>query len=249
MLAKARAKGLLDLRVHDIRDEAQGRHRSADDAPYGGGDGMVMMPGPVVRSIERVVGKRGWVVLLSPAGALLTQSRVRVLSARKHLVIVCGRYGGVDERVGSLCVDEEISIGDYVLGGGEPAAITLVDAVARLVPGVVGNEDSTVADSFTDGLLEYPQFTRPVEFRGLKVPDILRSGDHARVKRWRRKEALRRTLSRRPDLLSDAELSTQDHLLLTEIRQEESSKGEPQHPGVDSGKGRKTGTARSRRAE
>jgi tRNA (guanine37-N1)-methyltransferase len=135
-------------------------------------------------------------------------------------VIVCGRYGGIDDRVGTLAVDEEISIGDYVLGGGEPAAVVLVDAVTRLVPGVVGNRDSTAADSFADGLLEYPQFTRPAVFRGLSVPEILRSGDHARVARWRRKEALRRTLSRRPDLLSRAALSTQDHLLLSEIGHE-----------------------------
>jgi tRNA (guanine37-N1)-methyltransferase len=134
--------------------------------------------------------------------------------------VVCGRYGGIDDRVGSLAIDEEISIGDYVLGGGESAAVVLVDAVTRLVPGVVGNRDSTAEDSFADGLLEYPQFTRPAVFRGLPVPEILRSGDHARVARWRRKEALRRTLSRRPDLLSKAALSTEDHLLLSEIGRE-----------------------------
>jgi tRNA (guanine37-N1)-methyltransferase len=220
LLLKADERGLLDIRVHDIRDHAEGRHRPADDAPYGGGDGRVMMPGPVVRAIEQARGRRGWVVLLSPAGRLLTQAKVRELAGRSHLVLVCGRYGGIDDRVGTLAIDEEISIGDYVLGGGESAAVVLVDAVTRLVPGVVGNRDSTAEDSFADGLLEYPQFTRPPVFRGLSVPEILRSGDHARVARWRRKEALRRTLSRRPDLISGAALSTQDHLLLSEIGRE-----------------------------
>jgi tRNA (guanine37-N1)-methyltransferase len=217
LLAKAREKGLIDIRVRDIRDEAQGRHRVADDAPYGGGDGMVMKPEPVVRSIEKARGDDGHVVLLSPAGALLDQARVRRLAARPHLVIVCGRYGGVDERVTRLAVDEEISIGDYVLGGGEPAAIVLVDAVARLVPGVVGNVASTLADSFEEGLLEHPQYTRPAIYRGLRVPEVLLSGDHAEVARWRRRESLSRTRARRPDLLAKARLSEADRRLLEEM--------------------------------
>jgi len=223
LLAKALAKGLIDIRVIDIREAAEGRHRVADDAPYGGGDGMVMKPEPLVRSIERTRGDDGHVVLLSPAGRLLTQARVRRLAGRRHLVIVCGRYGGVDERVSALAVDEEISIGDYVLGGGEPAAIVLVDAVARLVPGVVGNEASTIADSFEDALLEHPQYTRPAVFRGLGVPEVLLGGNHAEVARWRRRQSLLRTLSRRPDLLAKAKLSAEDRVLLDEKAREEAA--------------------------
>ena len=220
LLGKAREKGWIDIRVHDIREQAEGRHRVADDAPYGGGDGMVMKPGPVVRCIEKARGDDGYVVLLSPAGALLDQARARSLAARPHLVIVCGRYGGVDERVSALAVDEEISIGDYVLGGGEPAAIVLVDAVARLVPGVVGNEASTRADSFEDGLLEHPQYTRPAVFRGLEVPEVLRSGDHAEVARWRRRQSLARTRARRPDLLAKANLPDEDRRFLDGLARE-----------------------------
>jgi tRNA (guanine37-N1)-methyltransferase len=184
---------------------------------------MVMKPGPLVRAIEAMTGRRArrraWVVLLSPAGILLTKAKARELAARRRIVLVCGRYAGVDERV-VASVDEEISIGDYVLGGGEPAAIVLVDAVARLVPGVLGNEASSLADSFEDGLLEHPQYTRPATFRGLRVPEVLRGGDHAEVARWRRKEALRRTWARRPDLLARADLKEEDWILLAEIERE-----------------------------
>ncbi|MFQ5457298.1 MAG: tRNA (guanosine(37)-N1)-methyltransferase TrmD [Myxococcota bacterium] len=221
LLSKAIARGLIDIRVHDIREEGEGRHRVADDAPYGGGDGMVMMAGPVLRTLARIRGRRGRVILLSPAGKLLDQATARRLASERHLVLICGRYGGIDERVAELAVDEEISIGDYVLGGGEPAAIALVDAVARLVPGVVGNAESTAADSFEDGLLEYPQFTRPASVRGLAVPEVLLGGDHAKIARWRRKESMRRTLRRRPDLLARARLSKRDQLLLDEVRREE----------------------------
>jgi tRNA (guanine37-N1)-methyltransferase len=223
LIGKAQARGLLAIGVNDIRVHARGRHRVADDAPYGGGDGMVMKPEPVVRAIEEAAGpkrrRRAWVVLFSPAGALLTQAKARELAARKHVVLVCGRYAGVDERV-AASVDEEISVGDYVLGGGEPAAIVLVDAVARLVPGVVGNEVSPLADSFEDGLLECPQYTRPPVFRGLEVPRVLLGGDHEEVARWRRKESLRRTWGRRPDLLSRAALTQADHIALAKIRRE-----------------------------
>jgi tRNA (guanine37-N1)-methyltransferase len=228
LLAKARVKGLIDIQVHDVREEAEGLHRVADDAPYGGGDGMVMKPEPVVRSIEKARGDDGHVVLLTPAGGLLTQARVRALAARSHLVIVCGRYGGVDERVSRLAVDEEVSVGDYVLGGGEPAAIVLVDAVARLVPGVVGNEASIIAESFEDGLLEHPQYTRPAVFRGLGVPEVLLGGNHAEVARWRRRQSLLRTLSRRPDLLASAKLSVEDRRVLDERTREEA---EPRKAG------------------
>ncbi len=217
LLAKAREKALIDIRVHDIREEAEGRHRVADDAPYGGGDGMVMKPEPVIRSIEKVRGDDGHVVLLSPAGRLLDQALVRALAARPHLIIVCGRYGGVDERVSRLAVDEEISIGDYVLGGGEPAAIVIIDAVARLIPGVVGNVASTLADSFEGGLLEHPQYTRPPEYGGLSVPEVLLSGNHGEVARWRRRESLSRTIARRPDLLAKTKLSAEDRLQLEDM--------------------------------
>ncbi len=242
LLAKASARGLLDIRVHDLREEGEGPHRVADDAPYGGGDGMVMLAGPVVRSIERLRGRGSRVVLLTPAGALLTQARARELASERHLIIVCGRYGGVDERV-AASVDEEISVGDYVLGGGEPAAIVLVDAVARLVPGVVGNAESTAADSFADGLLECPQFTRPESFRGQKVPRVLLSGDHGKVARWRRKESLRRKLLRRPDLIARARLSDEDRVLLAEVMREEGAiAGEAKASGENDRGGR--GSAR-----
>lgn len=242
LLARAREQKLIDIRVHDIREDAEGRHRVADDAPYGGGDGMVMMADPVLRAIKRVKGRSGWVVLLSPAGKPLDQAAARRFAARRHLVIVCGRYGGIDERVSALAIDEEISIGDYVLGGGESAAIALVDAVARLVPGVVGNAASVTADSFEDGLLEYPQFTRPASVRGLEVPEVLLGGDHAKVARWRRKESIRRTLRRRPELLGRARLSKQDRLLLAEVRREEGMPEGKGHPAESAPKssGRKT---------
>jgi tRNA (guanine37-N1)-methyltransferase len=238
LIGKAQARGLLTIGIHDIREQAEGRHRVADGAPYGGGDGMVMKPEPLVRAIEAVAGRkarrRAWVVLLSPAGTLLTQAKARELAARRRLVLVCGRYAGVDERV-AVSVDEEISIGDYVLGGGEPAAVVLVDALARLVPGVLGNEASSLADSFEGGLLEHPQYTRPATFRGLRVPEVLRGGDHAEVARWRRKEALRRTWARRPELLARAALTREDWMLLAEIEREEAQAR--QGPGAG-GRGR-----------
>jgi tRNA (guanine37-N1)-methyltransferase len=216
ILGKATERGLVLFTVHDIRDHAQGKHRVTDDAPYGGGAGMVFKPEPVVAAIEaartRLPGAR--VLLTSPRGEPLNQSMARALAAAPtDLVLVCGRYEGVDERVRSF-VDGEVSVGDYVLTGGELVALCLIDAVARLLPGVLGNAGSTASESFEDGLLEYSHYTRPPVFRGMEVPAVLQSGDHARVARWRRWQALRWTRLRRPDLLARATLSAEDRRLL-----------------------------------
>ncbi len=202
ILGKAREKGLLRVEVTDIREFAAGKHRVTDDVPYGGGAGMVMKPEPLVGAIEaaraRLAGAH--VVLLSPQGRPFTQRKAQELLAREKLVLVCGRYEGVDERVLEW-IDEEISLGDFVLTGGEFAALAVIDAVARLVPGVLGNAESAVRESFSAGLLEGPQYTRPPEFRGRKVPEVLLSGDHAKIAQWRREQAEERTRERRPDLL------------------------------------------------
>jgi tRNA (guanine37-N1)-methyltransferase len=204
ILGKAREKGLLSVRVTDIRDFAEGKHRVTDDVPYGGGAGMVMKPEPLVAAIEaaraREPGAR--VILLSPQGARFDQRKAHELSAGGPLVLVCGRYEGVDERV-IRWVDEELSIGDFVLNGGEIAALAVAEAAARLVPGVLGNELSTQSESFSaGGLLEGPQYTRPPEFRGLRVPEVLLSGDHKKIAQWRKEQAVARTRERRPDLLT-----------------------------------------------
>ena len=193
--------GLLDVAVHDLRDYTADRHRSVDDVPYGGGPGMVMKPEPLARAVEDIRGSRGapdTVILLSPQGRQLTQAEVARIGRLAHVVLLCGRYEGMDERVRALVATEELSVGDYVLSGGELAALIVVDAVSRLVPGVVGDGQSVEADSFSRGLLDYPHYTRPAEFAGLKVPDVLLSGHHAQVRRWRKKAALARTLERRP---------------------------------------------------
>ncbi|HWV37847.1 MAG TPA: tRNA (guanosine(37)-N1)-methyltransferase TrmD [Vulgatibacter sp.] len=218
ILGKAIQRGLVEVRVRDIRDHAHDKHHVTDDTPYGGGAGMVMKPEPLVEAIE--AAKEGMdgpcrVVLLDPVGRRFDQALARELHAAGRAVLVCGRYEGYDERVRSY-VDEEISLGDFVLTGGELAALCVVDACARLVPGVLGNEESAGAESFEEGLLEYPQYTRPPEFRGAKVPEVLLSGDHAKIARWRRKQALLRTKERRPDLLAKLELSQEDRALLEE---------------------------------
>jgi tRNA (guanine37-N1)-methyltransferase len=202
LLGKARARGLLRVQVTDIRDFAEGKHRVTDDVPYGGGAGMVMKPEPMVAAIEAARAKMpgAHVVLMSPQGRKLDQSIARELLQRESLVLVCGRYEGVDERVMEW-IDEEISLGDFVLSGGEFAALAVIDAVARLGPGVMGNELSGQVESFNEGLLEGPHYTRPPEFRGRKVPEVLLSGDHARIAQWRKEQALLRTRQRRPDLL------------------------------------------------
>ena len=217
LLKKAQDRGVVSCVVHNLRDYAIGKHRSTDDTPYGGGRGMVMKPEPVVAALEGVCQplSQPWRILLSPQGVLLTQAKVAELAARQTLVLVCGRYEGVDERIRAF-VDEEVSVGDYILSGGEIAALVVIDAVARLVPGVVGRKESIQEESFSDGLLEYPQYTRPEAFRGLRVPEVLLSGNHAEIARWRRKQALLRTRQRRPDLLARTTLSADDKRWLTE---------------------------------
>ena len=201
LLGKAVSDGLLEVRVHDLREHGLGKHRSVDDEPYGGGAGMVMRPEPLFAAIEEVRGPRSHVVLLSPRGRRLDHAHVARLAALEHLILVCGRYEGVDERVVEHAVDEELSIGDYVLAGGELAALVVIEAVSRLVPGVLGNAGSLDSESHAAGLLEYPQYTRPAEFRGHRVPDVLLSGDHGAVERWRRERSELLTRERRPDLL------------------------------------------------
>ncbi|HET6439617.1 MAG TPA: tRNA (guanosine(37)-N1)-methyltransferase TrmD [Anaeromyxobacter sp.] len=218
ILGKAAESGLLEARVTDIREHAAGRHRVADDAPYGGGAGMVMKPEPLTEAIlaarERLPG--AWVVLLGPSGQRLDQALARRLARQGRLILVCGRYEGVDERVRAV-IDMEVSLGDFVLTGGELAALCLVDAAARLVPGVLGNQASAGAESFAcedEPLLEHPQYTRPPEYRGMKVPLVLLSGDHRRIERWRRRESLRATRERRPDLFERLRLTEGDLRLI-----------------------------------
>lgn len=211
VVGRAFARGDLALRTVDLRDHASGGYRQVDDAPFGGGAGMVLMAEPIYRAVEAVTGERPEVatrvVLLDPAGRPFTQQVARELAEGDRLVLVCGRYEGVDERVRAL-VDEEISIGDYVLSGGELPAMVVVDAVARLVPGVVGEPDSVARESFEDRQLDHPHYTRPARFRGMGVPEVLLSGHHAEIEAWRRREALERTRARRPDLLQEDDHST-----------------------------------------
>ena len=221
LVKKAIDKGLLSFNIVNIRDFAEDIHRTCDDAPYGGGAGMVMKVEPIHRAIEYVndhFGKPRY-VLLTPHGKQFDQETAARLSREKHVGLVCGRYEGVDERVHSL-VDDELSLGDYVLSGGEAAALVIIDAVARLVPGVMGNEASSVNESFEEPLLEYPQYTRPQTFRGMEVPGILLSGNHEEIRRWRRKESIRRTILRRPDLLETFEPTDEDSRLIREIMEE-----------------------------
>jgi tRNA (guanine37-N1)-methyltransferase len=242
ILKRAREAGILSVALHNIRDYAEGRHRVTDDAPYGGGGGMVMKPDPIFRAVETVLAHDpGWafapadpadlpppppaqplpagtpIILLSPQGRPFTQRVAEELSLCPRIALICGRYEGVDERVRTGLVTDEISIGDYVLSGGELAAAVIVDAVTRLLPGALGSEMGAVEDSFATGLLEYPQYTRPAAFRDEGIPEILTSGDHARVARWRREQALRRTYERRPDLLRSAPLSDADRAFLRKL--------------------------------
>ena len=200
LLGRARAAGVVDVRVHDLRDYATDKHLSVDDVPFGGGPGMVLSPEPIFRAVEAVDPPRP-LLLLAPGGRRFDQQLAGELAAGGAFSLLCGRYEGVDERVRTELVDDELSIGDYVLAGGEAAAFVVVEAVTRLVPGVMGNDASRAEESFVEGLLEYPHFTRPAVFRGHEVPEILRSGDHGRIGRWRRAQALARTRDRRPDLL------------------------------------------------
>ena len=221
LIKKARDKGLLDFNIVNIRDFASDIHRTCDDAPFGGGAGMVMKVEPIRDAMEHVDRARGRprYILLSPLGRRFDQEMAARFSRLNHLALLCGRYEGVDERILSL-VDEEVSIGDYVLSGGEAAALVVIDAVARLVPGVLGNDASPMDESFLEGLLEYPQYTRPREFLGMEVPEVLLSGNHEEIRRWRRKESIRRTILRRPDLMERFQPTKEDALLIRELMEE-----------------------------
>lgn len=213
VVGRARERGLVEIRVRDLRDFTDDRHRTVDDVPYGGGPGMVMKAEPIGRAVDAITAERGApsaVILMTPQGERFTQAVAARLSRLERLVLIAGRYEGVDERIASSIVTDEISIGDYVLTGGELPALVVLDAVTRLVPGVVGDAASVETDSFSGGLLDHPHYTRPVEWRGMTVPDVLTSGHHGAIDRWRRGERLARTLARRPDLLDTAELSAEE---------------------------------------
>jgi tRNA (guanine37-N1)-methyltransferase len=222
ILQRARQHQLLDVRVHNIRDWAPDKHHVTDDEPYGGGGGMVMKVEPLFAAVESVLGPQPGcpVILLTPQGRLFDQKLAMDLAAQPRLALICGRYEGVDERVRQHLATDEISIGDYVLTGGELPALILIDALTRLIPGALGDPDGAYDDSHASGLLEYPHYTRPPEFRGWTVPDVLLSGDHARIARWRREQSLRRTLKRRPDMLEGAALNEADRKLMDKIREE-----------------------------
>jgi tRNA (guanine37-N1)-methyltransferase len=224
ILGRAIARGLLTVDVHNIRDAATDRHQVTDDAPYGGGGGMVMKPEPIFASVEAVLGSPPElpVILLTPQGAPFTQKKAWALAESPGFALVCGRYEGVDERVREHLASEELSIGDYVLSGGELPALVVVESVARLLPGALGDEEGARDDSHSNGLLEYPHYTRPPEFRGWGVPEVLLSGNHAELARWRREQSLRRTFRRRPDLLPFAELSDEEKRMIARWKAEES---------------------------
>jgi len=216
ILGKAAAKGIVELNAVNFRNYSTSKHGTVDDTPYGGGGGMVLKPDPIFAAVEDLVSSsaetaeevpKPRIILMCPQGETFTQSKAEELSGEQHLIFICGHYEGYDERIREHLVTDELSIGDYVLTGGEIPAMTVVDSVVRLLPGVLGNENSAVTDSFSTGLLEYPHYTRPAEFRGMKVPDVLLSGHHANVEKWRREQSLLRTLQRRPDLLEHAELT------------------------------------------
>ncbi len=225
ILKRGREKGLLNVTVRNIRDYTEDKHKTADDSPYGGGAGMVLKPEPIFKAFEAMKaehpGEKLLTILLSPQGRLFHQNRAEELSGEKRrIILLCGHYEAIDERVIESLVDEELSIGDYVLTGGELAALVVIDAAARLLPGVLGDEESAYRDSFGDGLLDHPHYTRPAEFRGMKVPDVLLSGNHAEIEKWRRRKALKATLLKRPDLLKTAELTEEDQKILEELKQE-----------------------------
>ncbi len=220
ILGRALQRGLLRVRVRDLREFTGDRHRTVDDVPYGGGPGMVLKPAPVFRALDAIRADGAAlqaVVLPSPQGRRFTQAEAERLSMLDRVAIVCGRYEGIDDRVRQRLVTDELSLGDYVVSGGELPALVIVDAVARLVPGVVGDEDSVAGDSFSRGLLDFPHFTRPVEFEGMRVPEVLVSGHHGEIRRWRKRQALELTLDRRPELLVDAELDVEEQEILRDL--------------------------------
>ncbi|MBB6675441.1 tRNA (guanosine(37)-N1)-methyltransferase TrmD [Cohnella nanjingensis] len=229
ILGKAQGRGLVSLNTVNFRDYANNKHNTVDDTPYGGGGGMVLKAEPIFGAVEDVVGRRAGetadgaegsrpprVILMCPQGEPFSQRKAQELSGESHLIFICGHYEGYDERIRQHLVTDELSIGDYVLTGGELPAMVVIDAVVRLLPGVLGNETSAVRDSFSDGLLEYPHYTRPVDFRGMTVPDVLMSGHHAEIDKWRRQQSLLRTLARRPELLDQAELTAKERAWLNE---------------------------------
>jgi tRNA (guanine37-N1)-methyltransferase len=225
ILKRGREKGLLNVTVRNIRDYTEDKHKTADDSPYGGGAGMVLKPEPILKAFEALTtehaGEEFLTILLSPQGRLFNQQRAEQLSGEKRrIVLLCGHYEAIDERVIEAIVDEELSIGDYVLTGGELAALVVIDAATRLLPGVLGDEESAYRDSFGDGLLDHPHYTRPAEFRGMKVPEALLSGNHSEIEKWRRREALKATLLKRPDLLETADLTDEDRTILEELKRE-----------------------------
>jgi tRNA (guanine37-N1)-methyltransferase len=225
IIYRAVQKGLIHINLVNIRSFSKDKHLKVDDYPYGGGAGMVMKPEPLFAAIEsaqqnsKVLSNQRRTILMTPQGEVFTQDKAKFLSKFHHLIIVCGHYEGVDERVVQTLITDEISIGDYVLTGGEIPAMAVTDAVSRLVPGVLGTKDSLYEESFSDGLLEYPQYTRPEEFRGMSVPDVLRSGNHEEIRKWRRMESLKRTALRRPEILNKIRLSDEDEALLKIIRE------------------------------
>ena len=223
ILQRARENGLIDVQVHDIRAWTSDRHHVTDEPPYGGGGGMVMKCEPVFSAVESILGAPPacLVILLTPQGRVFTQQVAAELVQQPRLALLCGRYEGIDERIREHLVTDQISIGDYVLTGGELPALALIDAVARLIPGVLGDPDGATDDSHASGLLEYPHYTRPADYRGWSVPDVLLSGNHAQIAKWRREQALLRTLQRRPDLLERAELSAEDQRILRRLKGEE----------------------------
>ena len=237
ILQRARQRGLIDVRVHNIRDYTHDRHHTTDDTPYGGGGGMVMKPEPVFEALESVLGFRAPpqstpvadahpgipIILLTPQGRVFTQRIAEELAGHERMALVCGRYEGVDERIRTYLVTDEISIGDYVLTGGELPALILIDAVSRLIPGVLGDPTGAEDDSHSMGLLEYPHYTRPPEFRGWQVPEVLLSGDHGRIEKWRREQSLIRTFKRRPDILEKADLNEEDKKIVERLKSENSS--------------------------
>lgn len=220
ILGRAAKQGLLTVQAHNLRDWAEGKHQVTDDTPYGGGDGMVMKPEPVARAVADLKRRspRAKVLLMTPQGVPFSQRHARELATQDGLIFLCGRYEGFDERIRQSLVDAEYSIGDFVLTGGELPAMVIIDAVSRYLPGVLGCSGSAETDSFADGLLEYPQYTRPAEFNGMTVPQVLLSGDHGKIARWRREQQLLRTWQRRPDLLEQAELSVADKEILERLK-------------------------------
>lgn len=229
ILGKAREKGIVSLNAVNFRDFSGNKHNSVDDTPYGGGGGMVLKPDPIFAAVEHVLAISGnqakpRIILMCPQGQTYNQQIAEELAQEEHLIFICGHYEGYDERIREYLVTDELSIGDYVLTGGELPALTVIDSVVRLQPGTLGNETSAVTDSFSTGLLEYPHYTRPAEFRGWKVPEILLSGHHANIEVWRREQSLQRTLERRPDLLEAAELTVKDRAALKRLKEQSGDK-------------------------